>query len=196
MKLTPPFPRAADIGSPRTLRAECWAAAAAVSSLACAPALADDTIAITATAEVAPVCVFDGQVFPNAGNITIGEQITAGQRATSLLNLADSRDQAIGSFRFQCNTPAAAVTITTLNDFNLVNPAGGPAGQIRYLLKIPEVAQLAGGFAVTTAYLDSTGPGASFTERLLLVDVGTLNLFNIAPGFYTDQVILTIQANQ
>ena len=38
----------------------------------------------------------------------IGEQITAGQRATSLLNLADSRDQAVGSYRFQCNTPAAA----------------------------------------------------------------------------------------
>jgi hypothetical protein len=191
-----PCPCPVHIGSRRTLRAERWAAAAVAASLAAVPALADDTIAITATAEVAPVCVFNGQVFPNAGNIAIGEQIAAGQRATSLLNLADSRDQAIGSFRFQCNTPAAAVTITTLNDFNLVNPNGGPAGQIRYLLKIPEVAQLAGGFDVTTAYLDSTGPGASFTERLLLVDVGTLNLFNIAPGFYTDQVILTIQANQ
>lgn len=195
--MTPNLPcLAAGDGLRITLRPRRWVVAAAVASLASGQAHADDTVAITATADVAAVCTFNGQVFPTAGNIAIGEQIAAGQRATSLLNLADSRDQAIGSFRFQCNTPAAAVTITTLNDFNLVNPNGGPGGQIRYLLKIPEVAQLAGGFAVTTAYLDSTGPGASFSERLLLVDVGTLNLFNISPGFYSDQVILTIQASQ
>lgn len=161
-----------------------------------AQVLADDNVAITVTADVTAGCVFDGQVFPTAGNTAIGEQITAGQRATSLLNLADSRDQAVGSYRFQCNTPAAAVTITSLNDFNLVNPDGGPGGQIPYLLKIPGLAQLAGGFSVTTAYIDRTGPDAALTERLLLLDVGTLNLFNIAPGFYSDQVIVTIQASQ
>lgn len=161
-----------------------------------APALADDNVSIIATGNVAPICVFDGQVFPTAGITSAGEPIAGGETATSLVNLADSRDQAIGSYRFQCNTPSAAVTITTLNDFKLVNPAGGPAGQIPYLLKIPGLAQLAGGFTVTTAYLDATGPGVPLTERLLLVDVGTLNLFNLAPGVYTDQVVVTIQASQ
>ena len=162
----------------------------------CSPALADDNVSIVATGNVAPICIFDGQVFPTAGITTAGEPIAGGETATSLVNLADSRDQAIGSYRFQCNTPAAAVTITTLNDFKLVNPAGGPGGQIPYLLKIPGLSQLAGGFTVTTAYLDATGPGVPFTERLLLVDVGTLNLFRLAPGVYSDQVVVTIQASQ
>lgn len=161
-----------------------------------APVRADDNVSIVPTGTIAPICVFDGQVFPTAGITSAGEPIAGGETATSLVNLADSRDQAIGSYRFQCNTPSAAVTITTLNDFKLVNPAGGPAGQIPYLLKIPGLSQLAGGFTVTTAYLDATGPGVPFTERLLLVDVGTLNLFTLAPGVYTDQVVVTIQASQ
>jgi hypothetical protein len=162
----------------------------------CAPAMADDNVSMVTTGSIAPLCVFDGQVFPTAGITAAGEPIAGGETATSLVNLADSRDQAIGSYRFQCNTPAAAVTITTLNDFKLVNPAGGPRGQIPYLLKIPGLSQLAGGFTVTTAYLDATGPGVPFTERLLLVDVGTLNLFRLAPGVYSDQVVVTIQASQ
>lgn len=161
-----------------------------------APAQADDNVSIVATGNIAPICVFDGQVFPTAGITSAGEPIAGGETATSLVNLADSRDQAIGSYRFQCNTPAAAVTITTLNDFKLVNPAGGPGGQIPYLLKIPGLSQLAGGFTVTTAYLDAAGPGVPITERLLLVDVGTLNLFRLPPGIYTDQVVVTIQASQ
>ena len=161
-----------------------------------APGLANDTVSITPTGNIAPVCVFDGQVFPTAGITSAGEPIAGGETATSLVNLADSRDQAIGSYRFQCNTPAAAVTITTLNDFKLVNPAGGPGAQIPYLLKVPGLSQLAGGFTVTAAYLDTTGPGVPFTERQLLVDVGTLNLFRLAPGIYTDQVVVTIQASQ
>ncbi|WP_301750100.1 hypothetical protein [uncultured Erythrobacter sp.] len=160
------------------------------------PVLADDTVSIIATADVAPVCFFDGQVFPTAGITTAGEPIAGGENATSLVNLADSRDQAIGTYRYRCNTLAAAVTITTLNDFKLVNPTGGPTAQIPYLLKIPGLPQLAGGFTVTTAYLDDTGPDVPVTERVLLVDVGTLNLFNLAPGFYTDQVVVTIQATQ
>lgn len=167
----------------------------ALAASSAAPLLADDNVSIVTTGDIAPVCIFNGQVFPTAGITSAGEPIAGGENATSLVNLADSRDQAIGSYRFQCNTPAAAVSITTINDFKLVNPDGGPAGQIPYLLKIPGLNQLAGGFTVTTAYLDSTGPGAPFTERLLLVDVGTLNLFDIAPGVYTDQVVVTIEAS-
>lgn len=164
--------------------------------VAAQPAFANNTVSITPTGQITSVCAFDGQVFPTAGIPSAGEPIAAGETATSQLNLADSRDQAIGTFRFQCNTPSAAVTITTINDFKLVNPAGGPSGQIPYLLKVPGLAQLSSGFTVTTAYLDATGPGQPFTERLLLVDVGTLNLFRLSPGFYTDQVVVTIQPSQ
>lgn len=184
-------------GPPRSRRAAPLALAlSGAAVLACAPASADDTVSIEPQGVILPVCNFDGQVFPTAGITSAGEPIAAGENATSLVNLADSRDQAIGSYRFQCNTPAAAITITTVNDFKLVNPAGGPDGTIPYLLKVPGLSQLAGGFTVTTAYLDSTGPGAALVERQLLVDVGTLNLFKLAPGFYTDQVVVTIQPSQ
>lgn len=164
--------------------------------IAAGPVRADDNVSIITTGQIAPLCIFDGQVFPTAGIRSAGEPVADGETATSLVNLEDSRDQAVGSYRFQCNTTSAAVTISTLNDFKLVNPDGGPSGQIPYLLKIPEVAQLSGGFTSTTSYLDNTGPAASAAERFLLIDVGTLNLFNFSPGIYTDQVIITIQANQ
>lgn len=161
--------------------------------IASQPVFAGDSVSIIPTGQIASLCLFDGQVFPTAGITTAGEPIDAGQTATSLLNLADSRDQAVGSYRFQCNTPSVAVSITTINDFKLVNPVGGPAGEIPYLLKVPGLSQLASGFTSTTAYQDASGPDQPFIERLLLVDVGTLNLFNLAPGFYTDQVVVTIQ---
>ena len=157
------------------------------------PAGADDNVAIIATGQVTPLCSFAGQVFPTAGVSTAGETIAPGETATSIIDLSDSRDQSIGTYRFLCNTPSAAVTISSLNDFRLLNPAGGPNGRIPYLLKIPGLAQLSSGITATTAYQETTGPDRANVERQLLVDVGTLNLFNLPPGAYTDQLVVTLQ---
>lgn len=167
-----------------------------VLTLLAQPALAQDNGAVRVEGSIDVTCVFNGEVFPTGGIAAGGEQIAPGSTATSTLNLADSRDQAIGLYRFKCNTPAALISITTLNDFKLLNPSGGARGQIPYLLKVPGLAQLSSGFTTTTFYIDRTGPLEPIAERTLLVDVGNLNLFNLLPGVYTDQVIVTVQPSQ
>lgn len=179
--------------------------AAAATALTATPAMADDNIAITATASVAPTCKLAARVRQTAGNdstaVSIGFDPTGASdlitSANSAVNLASTSSQLLASLSGFGNV-GCRLEVSTDNNFKLQNGNGGANGEVPFNLT------LSGGGANATASANGslslnlgTQPGQpqGQTRSISLTFPTAANPLNLRAGAYSDVIRVTITPN-
>lgn len=154
---------------------------------------ADGDVSVQLGGLVSQICSVSGNVFPTAGTLAAPRPLAPGETAGSTIDLENAQDQAIGDYRISCNSPLATVTLASQNGFVLRGGTGSGNGtDISYMLKVEGVPNLASGVRENTSFAETSGPTQQVIRRLL-VNVGILDMFDYAPGTYSDQVLLTVE---
>jgi hypothetical protein len=168
--------------------------AALILALAGPAAAQSSAMSFVLNGEIIGQCAVSGYAYTAAGQNSGRERIELGEVGASRVDLADNTDQTIGEFTAVCNVGSATVAIETVNDFALRNETDRSTGDIRYSLKIPEVAQLSSGFIRAERYSEGLEPGVSL-RRTIDLNVGRLDFTRRAPGVYADLIQLSISPN-
>lgn len=177
--------------------------AAAATALTATPAMAqDNTVAITATASVAPTCKLAANVRQTAGDnstaIGIGFDPTGASElintANSAVNLNLTTSQLLASLSAFGNV-GCTVSVSTDNNFKLQNGSGGTNREVPFNLT------LTGGGSNATASSNGslslnlgTQPGQAQgqTRSISLTFPTAANPLNLAAGAYSDVIRVTV----
>lgn len=117
-----------------------------------------------------------------------GEIIALGGTGSiNAFNPVETSEVFVADVLARCNAGQASVTITTQNEFTLLNGAGGPNQEIPFTLAV-EGTTLSGGISSESTYTDA---GTSIGRRMIL-SVGEVNPLELAAGNYTDTIIISI----
>lgn len=136
------------------------------------PAMAADSVQITATGIIPPLCELALNTAPVVG-----------------VRLDTTSNQNLANVTSRCNTPTATLNIKTLNGFRLRNQAVNPNPVIPYSLSVAN-----GGPANQSAEFNFVTGGAA-TSGLLFSLASAISQIDTRAGSYSDVVILTITPN-
>lgn len=174
--------------------------AVATTAISAAPAVAGDTVQISPTATVAPVCEASANVRSiagGAGDTPIGYDPTTGTTtitsANSAVALNTTANQLLASVTARCNTTSATMAVSTVNGFKLQN--SGNTGQIPYLLSTTAAGAVTDASSAFTQNIPGTGPGAQQTRQLNFRLASAVNPLSLAPGAYSDTITVTFTPN-
>ena len=176
--------------------------AAAATALSATPAMAGNSVQISPTATVAPICEASANVASTAGgtrDTAIGFDPTTGSTttttATSLVDLSVTAPQLMASLTARCNSGTATVTLDTANGFKLRNGSGGPNREVAYSLNLSGGGGASGIIAPHTGTIGGTGPGTQQTRSLSFVLASAVNALSLVPGAYSDTITATFTPN-
>lgn len=117
-----------------------------------------------------------------------GEIVALGETgAINAFNPVETSEVFVADVLARCNAGQASITITTQNEFTLLNGGGGANQEIPFTLAV-EGTTLSGGINSESTYTDS---GESVGRRMIL-SVGEVNPLELVAGNYTDTIIISI----
>jgi len=159
--------------------------------LAAVPAQAQEGLGYSLASQVPTLCSISGEIYAASANPSAASTISGGGSATVRVDLTRPDAQEIGRIGVKCNGGNATVSISSSNDFRLINGAGGANREIPFTVSIAGTS--VSDVSTSTSYIENE-TGSDLT-RSLSITVGRVNFLLLQVGQYTDTLTLSVTPN-